>query len=236
MLNSLLLHLLVLSLTLLSCLCLRRFLAHFYICWLLLWLCSTLTFLSRLFLFLFSLFCLFFFLFFLFRNCWHWEVKDSSNFCFQGFELIFYLFDGVAKVLSLRFLKSCVNSSEVGVNNFDFINDVLLSLFSEIWCLACRCFGKLWLYYTCFELVEEIDPLSNLASKPVSCLHRITNSTEGSHTILILLERSLLSLSIDPVNSRLEVLQECILQCGVNIVLIIAIRVTLTFHIIRICF
>ena len=218
--------------TLLSWLCLRRFLVHFYIRWLLLWLCSTFAFLSRLFLILFSLFRLFFFLFFLFRNCWHWEIKDSSNFCFEGFKLIFYLFDGVSKVFGLRFLESCVNFCEIGFNNYDFINDALLSFFGEIWCLACRCFGKLGLYYACFELGEKINPLSNLASEPVPRLHWVTNSTESRHAILILLERSLLTLSIDPVNSRLEVLQECVLQCGVNIVLIIAIRVTLSLHII----
>ena len=209
--------------TLLSWLCLRRFLAHFYICWLLLCLCSAFAFLSRLFLILFFLFRLFFFLFFLFRNCWHWEIEDSSNFCFEGFKLIFYLFDGVSKVLRLRFLKSCVNFSEIGFNNCNFINNVLLSFFSEIWCFACRCFGKFGLYYACFELGEEINPLSNLTSKPVPRLHWVTNSSESRHAILILLERSLLTLSIDPVNSRLEVLQECILQCGVNIVLIVAI-------------
>ena len=204
--NSLLLHLLVLPLTLRCWLLLRSFLVHFDICWLLFWLSSAFAFLSRLFLILFSLLGFLFLLLFLFGDSRLREVEDGGDFGLECFELAFYLFDAIAEVLSLWLFESCVDLSEVVVDHFDLVADALLSLLGEIVCLSCCGFGKLGLHHAGFELVEEIDPLSDFASESVAGFDGISDGAESSHSVLVLLQRRLFALSVDPVDSGLQIL------------------------------
>ena len=230
--NSLLFHLLVLPLTLRCWLLLRSFLVHFNICWLLFWLSSAFAFLSGLFLILFSLLGFLFLLLFLFGDSRLRKIEDGGDFGLECFELAFYLFDGIWEVFGLRLFESCVDLSEVVVNHFDLVNDALLSLLSEIICLSCRGFGKLGLHYAGFELAEEVNPFSDFASESVAGFDWISDSSEGSHSVLVLLQRCLFALSVYPVNSGLQILQERVFQRGVDIVLVIAVGVALTFHVV----
>ena len=204
--NSLLFHLLVLPLTLRCWLLLRSFLVHFNICWLLFWLSSAFAFLSGLFLTLFSLLGFLFLLLFLFGDSRLRKIEDGGDFGLECFELAFYLFDGVWEVLGLRLFESCIDLSKVGVDYFDLVNDALLSLLSEIICLSCRGLGKLGLHDTGLELAEEIDPFSDFASESVAGFDGISDRSESSHSVLVLLQRRLLALSVDPVHSGLQIL------------------------------
>ena len=204
--NSLLLHLLVLPLTLRCWLLLRSFLVHFDICWLLFWLSSAFAFLSRLFLILFSLLGFLFLLLFLFGDSRLREVEDGGDFGLECFELAFYLFDAIAEVLSLWLFESCVDLSEVVVNHFDLVDDALLSLLGEIVCLSCCGFGELGLHHAGFELAEDIDPLSDFASESVAGFDGISDGAESSHSVLVLLQGRLFALSVDPVDSGLQIL------------------------------
>ena len=185
---------------------LRSFLVHFDICWLLFWLSSAFAFLSRLFLILFSLLGFLFLLLFLFGDSRLRKVEDGGDFGLECFELAFYLFDGISEVLGLRLFESCIDLSEVVVNHFDLVDDALLSLLGQIICLSCRGFGKLGLHYIGFELAEEIDPLSDFASESVAGFDGISDRSESSHSVLVLLQGRLFALSVDPVNSGLQIL------------------------------
>ena len=204
--NSLLFHLLVLPLILRCWLLLRSFLVHFDICWLLFWLSSAFAFLSRLFLILFSLLGFLFLLLFLFGDSRLRKIEDGGDFGLECLELAFYLFDAISEVLSLWLFESCIDPSEVVVDHFDLVDDALLSLLGEIICLSCRGFGKLGLHHTGFELAEEIDPLSDFASESVAGFDGISDRSESSHSVLVLLQRRLFALSVDPVNRGLQVL------------------------------
>ena len=230
--NSLLFHLLVLPLTLRCWLLLGSFLVHFNICWLLFWCCSAFAFLSRLFLILFSRLGFLFLLLFLFGDSRLRKVEDGGDFGLESFELAFYLFDGIAEVFGLWLFKSCVDLSEVVVNHLDLVDDALLSLLGEIICLSCRGFGKLGLHHAGFELAEDIDPLPDLASESVAGFDGISDGSKSSHSVLVLLQGRLLALSIDPVNSGLQILQERVFQRGVDVVLVVAVGVALTFHVV----
>ena len=204
--NSLLFHLLVLPLTLRCWLLLRSFLVHFNICWFLFWLSSAFALLCRLFLILFSLLSFLFLLLLLLGDSRLRKVEDGGDLGLECFELAFYLFDGIWEVFGLRLFESCIDLSEVGVYHFDLVNDALLSLFSEIICLSCRGLSKLGLHDTGLELAEEIDPFSDFASEPVAGFDGISDRSESSHPVLVLLQGRLFALSVDPVHSGLQIL------------------------------
>ena len=98
-----------------------------------------------------------------------------------------------------------------------------------------RNLGKLFLGLT-REFLENAHVFAEFVSESPSSLHRVTNGLEGLQARPLLIERCILSLTVDPVDNLLALGLELFSHGRVNEVLVIAVLFHAVFHVIRVRF